>query len=115
MSEQNEKDLKKTQQLFDLLRGIVPDGCTIAPDHVPKLTDDQAWTVIWWLGNQYWQVTDHVERCDECGDLYNGWNAGECMDYGDAPYNFCDHCMTGDNARAKRRCDPDSENIGGQT
>jgi hypothetical protein len=103
MSEKNDKDLAKTQELFALLQGESPEGCTIKPDHMPKLTPDQAWTVIWWLGNQYWQPTDAVERCDVCGDLYHSWQEGECMDYGNAPYHFCDACRDGEEARAKAR------------
>lgn len=101
MSEENDKDLDKTKELFALLQGECPEDCTI--QHMPKLTADQAWTVIWWLGNQYWQPTDAVERCCVCGDLYHSWQEGECMDYGNAPYHFCDTCRDGEEARLKRR------------
>lgn len=103
MSEENDKDLARTEELFALLQGSVPDRCRIRADHIPRLTADQAWTVIWYLGNQYWQVTDCVERCDVCGDLYHSWQEGECMDFGNAPYHFCEGCREGDEARAKHR------------
>ena len=64
-------DLAKTEKLFALLQGTVPDGCQIVEEHVPNLTADQAWTAIRYLGNQYWQVPDFIERCDVCGDLYD--------------------------------------------
>lgn len=102
MSEENERsDLDRTEELFAFLQGIQPEGHKIKD--IPKLTPEQAWTVIWYLGNQYWQVTDHVYRCDVCGDLYDGDESGECMDYGRAPYFFCDECAQGDEATAKRR------------
>lgn len=73
----------------------------------PHLTANQAWTVIWWLGNKYWQVTDRVERCNVCGALYHSWEEGDCLDYGKAPYNFCDNCMQTDTWLKKAKRNPD--------
>lgn len=103
MSEENDKDLERTQELYDFLRGNVPEGYLVDPSHQPKLTDDQAWTVIWYLGNQYWQVTDRVEKCDVCGDLYHSWQEGHCLDFGSAPYHFCESCMSTEEFRQKQR------------
>src|SRR5258708_18657881 len=69
MSEKNDKDLKRTQELYDFLQGKMPKGTHVATSHRPKLTPDQAWQVVWYLGNQYWQVTDRVEKCCVCGTL----------------------------------------------
>jgi hypothetical protein len=102
-AEDNEKDLENTRELFDFLRGNVPEGYEIDAGHVPKLTADQAATVIWFLGNMYWKVTDHVERCDVCGEWYNTWCEGECVDCPPAPYFFCGNCMDGEEAQRKRR------------
>jgi hypothetical protein len=77
-------ELEKTQELFNFLQGEVPESCKIDEAHIPKLTPEQAWTVIWYLGNQYWQVRDYIERCDICGDLYNSEESGDCLDFGDA-------------------------------
>lgn len=109
MSEENDKDLKQTQELFDFLQGNVPDGYFIQRSHFPKLTADQAWTVIWYLGNLNCQVTDRVERCDVCGDLYHGWQGGGCLDFGKGPYHFCDSCMDTDVyfKKATSRSNPD--------
>ena len=96
MSEQNNKDLKLTEELFEFLQGKMPEGTKVPRKERPKLTPDQAWTVIWYLGNQYWQVTDRVERCEVCGDLFHTWQGGGCLDYGKAPYHFCASCMSSD-------------------
>ena len=95
-------DLAITEELYQFLQGNVPEGYKIAESAVPKLTADQAWTVIWFLGNLYWQVTDHIERCGVCGELYDTWAEGTCLDYGDAPYHFCEECSEGPEAEAKR-------------
>lgn len=107
MSEENDKDLERTQQLYDFLRGEIPEGYKIAKAHRPKLTDDQAWTVIWYLGNQFWQVPDCVDRCEVCGSLYHAHQEGHCLDYGRAPYHFCDNCMYTDAYRNKAARNPD--------
>jgi len=98
-----EKDLENTRKLFDFLQGNLPDGYIVSPSHMPKLTPDQAATVIWYLGNQYWQVTDHVERCDVCGEWYNTWSEGETIDCAPPPIFFCGNCRDGEAAQRKRR------------
>lgn len=100
-------DLERTEELSAFLQGEIPEGCHIARSHIPKLTADQAWTVIWYLGNQYWQVPDHVDRCDVCGTVYDDWEEGACLDYGTDPYNFCEACMEGDVYARKAARDPD--------
>ena len=102
-----ERDLEFTEELFAFLQGTVPDRCTIPDDHVPRLTADQAWTVVWYLGNLYWQVTDHVERCCVCGELYNTHCGGDCLDFGAAPYHFCGSCMSTEKYETKQAQQPE--------
>lgn len=84
-------ELERVEELFDLLRGEVPEGCEIPESDVPKLTPEQAWTVIWWLGNQYWAVPDFIERCDICGGIFNSEAEGGFTEDG-PPYHFCGAC-----------------------
>jgi hypothetical protein len=95
-------NLDRTQELYDLLQGTVPDGYKIPDADVPRLTADQAWTVVCYLGNQYWQVPDHIERCGICGWLYDSNAEGESFD-GVPPHNVCDGCCETDEAHAARR------------
>ncbi|ODU24143.1 MAG: hypothetical protein ABS95_02215 [Verrucomicrobia bacterium SCN 57-15] len=107
MSNQNAIDpLEQTREIFAFLQGKIPEGYTIPELEIPKLTADQAWTVIWYLGNLYWEVTDHIERCDVCGDLYDTWRSGETLDYGDGPYSFCDDCINGPDFAQKKNRNP---------
>ena len=72
MSEKQEQTaLEFVAELHEFLQGVVPDGYRLAPDAVPKLTADQAWTVVWYLGNRYRQVPDHIERCGVCDVLFD--------------------------------------------
>lgn len=101
MKNDNQTNLEKTQELYDFLQGNIPEN--IRTDNPPTLTAEQAWTVIWFLGNQYWQVPDCIEKCDVCDSLYHTWEEGECMDYGKPPFFFCGSCMDTDEAVTKRR------------
>jgi hypothetical protein len=103
-------DLDRTEELYDFLQGKAPKGYHIPRGHMPKLTEKQAWTVIWYLGNQYWQVTDFIEKCCVCGSLYDSECSGSCLDFGKAPYHFCDCCMEGDAYAKKRRSKLNPEN-----
>lgn len=104
MSEDSyERDREMTEELFEFLKGNVPEGTIIEESHIPRLTDDQAWTVIWFLGNLYWQVTDHIERCEVCGRIYNTWCEGETNDHPPGPVSVCGNCVDSDEARAQRR------------
>lgn len=110
MSDEPKKsDLERTQELLDFLMGVFPDRYKIPKKQRPKLTREQAFTVIWYLGNQYWQVTDHVEKCDVCGALYDAHREGACLDYGRAPYSFCDNCISSEEFHKKNRRNPDKE------
>lgn len=89
-------DRDRVEELFLFLKGEIPDGVTIGPESVPKLTDKQAWTVVWYLGNQYWAVPDTIERCGVCGEIYDTEESGACLDYGEEPFHFCDGCIGGE-------------------
>lgn len=109
MSAPERSALAKTHDLFDFLQGTPPPGYEIKKKDQPKLTEDQAWTVIWFLGNQYWQVPDHIERCCLCGAIYDSHNSGDCLDYGRAPYHFCDSCMFTPTYHNKAMRNPDKD------
>jgi hypothetical protein len=106
MSGKTKSDLERSQELFELLQGRLPEGYKIEQGHVPNLTPNQAWTVIWYLGDQYWQVPDHVDRCCICGELYDSDEEGRCLDYGEGPYFFCENCMNTDAYATKVASDP---------
>lgn len=92
MTTEVKDDLDRVQELFDFLQGEVPEHCQIEESRVPKLTANQAWTIIWYLGNQYFQVPDFIERCCVCGSLYNAESEGGHSGDG-PPYHFCEECF----------------------
>lgn len=93
-------------QLHRFLQGEVPEGYRICDSRVPKLTADQAWTVIWYVQELHQQLSDEIERCDVCGEIYNSAIGGDCLDYGEAPYHFCDGCYYSEEHRVKAEQQP---------
>lgn len=87
--------LDRTQEIFDFLQGKVPESVRIPKADRPTLTPEQAWTVIWFLGNAYYEVPDFIERCEICGDLFDSNKGGSCLDFGKPPYHFCGDCDNG--------------------
>ena len=110
MSDDKERDpLARADELFAFLQGTAPNGYKIPPAEMPKLSAEQAWTVIWYLGNQYWQVPDFVELCDVCGELYNKQSEGTTLDYGDAPYHYCESCESSWECETKKAQEPNHD------
>ena len=98
-------DLERVQEIFDFLQGTMPASVRIKDKaEIPNLTADQAWIVIWFLGNEYYQVPDKIERCNVCGDLYNTESGGGHDEEG-PPYNFCEDCDSERTGRLDRRDD----------
>lgn len=87
-------DLDRTQEIFDFLQGRIPTGYKIPEVEVPHLDPEQAWIVVWYLGNLYWKIPDHIYRCDGCGCLFDGRSEGGHSDSGPL-YHFCDSCDPG--------------------
>lgn len=56
--------------------------------HLPKLTDEQAFLVIYALQEVYKMIPDHFEMCSYCGELYDSDEEGGAYD----EKNYCgDH------------------------
>jgi len=99
MTKQTETEV--VEQLYEFLQGTVPAGYRIVPERVPKLTADQAWTVILYVQELRLQLSDEIDRCDVCGDIYDSRAEGTCLDYGDSPYHFCGACEYSDEYQDK--------------
>ena len=83
-------DLEFVTELIDFLQGTVPEGYKIPADKVPRLTAEQAYTVYWYLSNQYRKVPDNIRQCDACGELFDENSEGTKSET--PPYDLCDDC-----------------------
>ncbi len=89
---ESERDpLDRVQELYGFLQGEVPEGYKIRPRRVPRLTADQAWTVVWYVQEMHWKVPDYIERCNVCGELFNTRCEGGYTENG-PPFHLCDSC-----------------------
>lgn len=88
---QNEEEitLEQVQELFDFLQGTVPEGINLGRGHKPRLTRNQAFSVIWYLQEHLGILPDHYEMCQRRGctsDLYDSWSEG-------CPAIYCESCV----------------------
>lgn len=95
--------LEKVQELHEFLQGRAPKGYKCQP---PDLDKDTAWTVVWFIQNQYHQYSDTIERCELCGLIYDSERGGICLDYGEEPYHFCEDCTFSAEFEEKQAADP---------
>lgn len=102
----NKLNLEETVELYDFLRGEleVHEDHTIPrhieftlknnvlsteKSHLPKLTDEQAFLVIYALQEVYGFIPDTYEKCSSCGNLYDSDEEGTVGADGG---NYCDLC-----------------------
>ena len=85
--------LDQVDELNIFLQGKgLPDGIELKPKKtIPKLTEDQAWSVIWFLQEHLRVLPDVYEKCDVCGDLYNSEEGGMYQEK--KPYHRCEGCL----------------------
>ena len=65
----------------------------------PKLTEEKAFEVIWFLQEVTRIFPDYIEKCDDCGDLFDSNSEGtyigdpeEAFDVEDLGKHFCEDC-----------------------
>jgi hypothetical protein len=82
--------LEQVEELFRFLQGEKIEGVIITSEVMPKLTSDQAWSVIWLLQEHLGALPDNYERCDECGEIYDAYCTGTNNDETGA--TWCENC-----------------------
>lgn len=88
-------DMERIEKFFSFLQGDVPPHVQMSDDTTPKLTPDQAWSVIWFLQEVCHVLPVKFQRCDCCGDLYDSYRGGDYNEAGPL-YRFCasDSCLS---------------------
>lgn len=71
-----DSDIEKVQEFYAFLKGTCPDKITLGDGHQPTLTDDQAFSIIWYLQEHLSVFPDQIEKCSICGDLYDSYSEG---------------------------------------
>lgn len=83
--------LEDTQELYDLLTlHELPEGYKME-DLPPKMTGNQAFSLIWFLQERLRCLPDRIEHCGNCGDIFDSWS--ENAEYVDALGKMlCESC-----------------------
>lgn len=66
-------DLERVTEFYDFLQGRNPDGILCKG---MKLSKNKAFTIIWFLQEHLSVFPDSIEKCSECGDLYDSYSCG---------------------------------------
>ena len=81
--------IEQVDELYNFLQGICPE--VIHVKHPPRLSQQKAFTVIWFLQEHLRILPDNFERCCDCGNLYDADREGGC--HKDKLY--CEPCYDG--------------------
>lgn len=89
----NDRDwtsLEWIQEFFDFLQGEMPENVQISRGHAPKMSPKKAMSVIWYLQEHMPVIPDTIERCDNCGGLFDYDESG--LYWESKGKYFCDGC-----------------------
>lgn len=89
--EGNMSDLELVEELYDFLTGECPDCIHLARGHQPKLSQKKAFAIIWYLQEHLRVLPDNIERCDNCGNLYDSHCGG--LYWETKCKHYCDGCI----------------------
>lgn len=78
--------LEAVEELFDFLQGDCPKNIKIK--HMPKLSEKEAFAVIYYLQEQMQLIPDIYEMCDKCFRIYDSNYEGTVV----ADERFCEDC-----------------------
>ena len=82
-------DQEWIEEFYEFLQGNPP--ASIQCESQPKLTQEQAFNVIWYLQEHFPIIPDHYERCGVCGDIYNEHEEGAWSDV--TGQGYCFDCL----------------------
>jgi hypothetical protein len=71
-----DSDVEKIDEFYEFLQGDIPESIRLRRGHKPKLTSKQAWSVIWYLQEHLSIFPEHIEKCSNCGQVYDCYTEG---------------------------------------
>lgn len=85
-------DLEWINEFYDFLQGEIPK--TILIKNPVKLNPEEAYSIIWYLQEHFSLLPDHIEKCDNCNQLFDDHNSGYYSEEGnEIGHHFCDGCI----------------------
>ncbi len=67
-----DSDLEWVDEFYRFLQGEIPDRILLSRGHKPKLSPKKAFAIIWYLQEHFPVIPDNINRCDNCGGLFDG-------------------------------------------
>ena len=80
--------LEDVQELHDFLKGKTPENFNLKKQ--PKLTDHEAFTIIYVLQEHFSAISDDFEMCERCHIIIDSANEGHFFE---DLFNLCDTCI----------------------
>lgn len=90
-------------EFYEFLQGKQLEGMTVGVQRQPRLTQKKAFTIIWYLQEHLRVLPDHVERCNNCGELFDTHSDGIYWESKGKHYcGGCTHLVPENYDRGKR-------------
>jgi len=78
------------KEFYEFLQGKKIDGIQTPSHCTPKLTEKKAYTVIWYLQEHLRILPSNIERCNNCGELFD--SDGEGIYWETKGNHYCGGC-----------------------
>lgn len=84
-------DIEWVTEFYNFLQGEIPDSIKIKQPI--KLTPDEAFMVVWYLQEHFSILPDEIEKCDNCGEIYDSGREGVYLEEpNENGQSFCNTC-----------------------
>jgi hypothetical protein len=99
----NWDDLQWIEEFYNFLSGVMPKEITLVRGHKPKMSRKKAFAIIWYLQEHFPLLPDHIEKCDNCDNIYDS-GSGEIYWETKGKYycGGCDYLVPQNYDRGKR-------------
>ena len=70
--DRTDSDLEKLDEFYRFLTGEeMPESISLGKGHKPKMSEKKAYSIIWYLQEHLSVFNDNIDRCNNCGELYD--------------------------------------------
>jgi len=83
-------DLEWVEEFYEFLQGTLPGGIKMGRGHQPQMSAKKAFSIIWYLQEHFPVLPDNIERCSNCGSLFDSNSEG--IYWESKGKDFCDGC-----------------------
>ena len=101
--DRTDSDLEWIQEFYEFLQGNVPKKMSLGGGQKLILSQKKAFCIIWYLQEHFSIFPDTIERCDNCGGLYDSACEGRHWETKGKFYcGGCDHLVPANADRGRK-------------